>query len=92
MELGTTRRAASKCRRQKRRERQCGRDRIWPNLIWPTQHLAKLHWPHLANFLWPNLANFVLSNVARRHLVNFFLVGCSLWGWDLGKGPEGVGA
>ena len=48
-----------------------GRDRIWPNLIWPSlfgriwpnriwpiPHLAKVNWPHLAILIWPNLANF----------------------------------
>ena len=51
-----------------------GRDRIWPNLIWPSSfgriwpnriwpipHLAKLNWPHLAR-QWPTLASPILAN------------------------------
>ena len=73
-----------------------GRDRIWPNLIWPSlfgriwpnriwpiPHLAKVNWPHLAILIWPNLAK---PNLAKPHL-NFVFGG----GPD-GCGPGGVGA
>ena len=84
--------------------RLAGRDRIWPNLIWPSlfgriwpnriwpiPHLAKVNWPHLAILIWPNLANFCWPNLARPHLANF------LFWWGPGRvgarswGPEGGG-
>ena len=76
-----------------------GRDRIWPNLIWPSlfgriwpnriwpiPHLAKVNWPHLAILIWPNLANFCWPNLAKPHLANF------LFWWGPGRWGPGVGA
>ena len=77
-----------------------GRDRIWPNLIWPS--LFGRIWP---NRIWPNLANFFLTEFGQTAFGHFFfwwgggvfVVAPKGWGNELvgarrGGGPEGWGA
>ena len=49
--------------------------RIWPNRIWPVPHLARSNWPHLAILIWPNLANFWLTEFGQTAFGQFFVFG-----------------
>ena len=76
---------------------QGGRDRIWPNLIWPSlfgriwpnriwpiPHLAKVNWPAFGHPYLAEFGQFLLTEFGQTAFGQFFVFGGGPEGW----GPE----